>query len=58
VNAHWISAYFLGEKMKLPKTPEDATEAVTKHLAWVMRRYPACAVWNNPSYAAYIPYLS
>ncbi|KAF7357607.1 FAD/NAD-P-binding domain-containing protein [Mycena sanguinolenta] len=40
VAAHWISSYFLGDKMKLPKTPEEALEHTERVARWLRKRHP------------------
>ncbi|KAJ7083897.1 hypothetical protein C8R44DRAFT_558774, partial [Mycena epipterygia] len=34
VTAHWISSYFLRNKMKLPKTPEEASAHTKRDAIW------------------------
>lgn len=58
VGAHWISAYFLGEKMRLPKTVEEAEEETVRQLAWILRRYPMAKAWKNPSYGSHFAFLA
>ncbi|KAF8189825.1 hypothetical protein K438DRAFT_1971340 [Mycena galopus ATCC 62051] len=40
VIAHWISSYFLGNKMKLPQTPEEALEHTEWDARWLRKRHP------------------
>ncbi|KAJ7105495.1 hypothetical protein C8R43DRAFT_937809 [Mycena crocata] len=40
VAAHWISSYFLGDKMKLPKTPEEALKHAERDALWLRKRHP------------------
>ncbi|KAJ7788555.1 FAD/NAD-P-binding domain-containing protein [Mycena olivaceomarginata] len=40
VTAHWISSYFLGDRMKLPKTPEEALEHTERDARWLRKRHP------------------
>jgi len=32
--AHWISAYFLGEQMRIPSSDADAIAITEKNAAW------------------------
>jgi len=57
VGAHWISAYFLGEDMRIPRSPAEARAATVEHLAWVRKRYSDCDILSNPAHASYIAYL-
>ncbi|KAI6105078.1 FAD/NAD(P)-binding domain-containing protein [Pisolithus croceorrhizus] len=49
VMAHWISSYFLGDKMRLPSSPEEATKLAGKNAAWMRRRFPGMPVCVNQS---------
>ncbi|KAJ6498091.1 FAD/NAD-P-binding domain-containing protein [Mycena vitilis] len=63
VISHWISSYFLGDKMKLPKTPEDALKDTERDALWLRKRYPdlnlslneactsTCVFWTWPQYS-------
>ncbi|KAJ7486161.1 FAD/NAD-P-binding domain-containing protein [Mycena galericulata] len=63
VIAHWISSYFLGDKMKLPKTAEEALKHTERDAMWLRKRHPdldlslneACtsfsAFWTWPQYS-------
>ncbi|KAI6132452.1 FAD/NAD(P)-binding domain-containing protein [Pisolithus croceorrhizus] len=49
VMAHWISSYFLGDKMRLPSSPEEATKVAGRNAAWMRRRFPGMPVCVNQS---------
>ncbi|KAF9559738.1 FAD/NAD(P)-binding domain-containing protein [Agrocybe pediades] len=51
VAAHWISSYFQGDRMRLPRTPEDAIHEAEVRSAWMRRRYPNMLSWANESYS-------
>ncbi|KAF6749420.1 hypothetical protein DFP72DRAFT_819004 [Ephemerocybe angulata] len=57
VCANWISAYFLGEAMRLPDSPEDATRLTLREFAWSRRRYPEYTGWQNPSVTSTTPFF-
>lgn len=40
VTAHWISSYFLGDTMRIPRTPEAALAETARAAAWLRARYP------------------
>ncbi|KAJ7211312.1 FAD/NAD-P-binding domain-containing protein [Mycena pura] len=40
VMAHWISSYFLGDKMKLPRTVEEALNYTERDAIWLCKRHP------------------
>jgi dimethylaniline monooxygenase (N-oxide forming) len=50
--AHWISSYFLGDDMKIPKTPEEAQEVTKREAAWMRKRHPNELLWVNESYSS------
>ncbi|KAI0056612.1 FAD/NAD-P-binding domain-containing protein [Artomyces pyxidatus] len=52
VSAHWISSYFLGDKMRIPETAEKALEATERQAAWIRQRYPDTLPWVNESYTS------
>ncbi|KAG6335021.1 hypothetical protein ID866_4066 [Astraeus odoratus] len=56
VMAHWISSYFLGDKMSLPSTPEEALKFAEWNAAWMRRRYPDMLLWVNESYSSSLPF--
>ncbi|KAJ3527639.1 hypothetical protein NMY22_g9712 [Coprinellus aureogranulatus] len=58
VSAHWISAYFLGEKMRLPKSTEGAVQSTVRNLAWMKTRFPSSKAWENASQISALPQLS
>ncbi|KAF7346579.1 FAD /NAD-P-binding domain-containingprotein [Mycena sanguinolenta] len=55
VVAHWISSYFLGDKMNIPRTPEEAYKHTERNAAWIRKRYPGTLLSVNESYSAFIP---
>ncbi|KAJ7758161.1 FAD/NAD-P-binding domain-containing protein [Mycena maculata] len=56
VVAHWVSAYFLGDTMNIPKTPEEAYQHAERSAAWIRRRYPDALVSVNESYSSNIAF--
>ena len=40
VSAHWISAYFRRDALRLPQNVGEALDAAEHDGAWVRRRYP------------------
>ncbi|KAJ7707456.1 hypothetical protein B0H17DRAFT_1156131 [Mycena rosella] len=40
VAAHWISSYFLGDKMKLPKSPDEVVAHTERDATLLRKRYP------------------
>ncbi|KAK7048544.1 FAD /NAD-P-binding domain-containing protein [Favolaschia claudopus] len=53
VQAHWISSYFLGDQMSIPKTPEEAYERAERDAAWVRKRHPD-ALLRWPQYTDHL----
>jgi hypothetical protein len=49
VSAHWISAYFQRDALRLPQSIEEAIGAAEQDGAWVRRRYPHTLDWINES---------
>ncbi|KAJ7158255.1 FAD/NAD-P-binding domain-containing protein [Mycena crocata] len=58
VVAHWISSYFLGDEMDIPKTPEAAYEHTERNAAWIRKRYPDALLRVNESYSGSIVFLT
>ncbi|KAI6098806.1 FAD/NAD(P)-binding domain-containing protein [Pisolithus croceorrhizus] len=58
VMAHWISSYFLGDKMRLPSSPEEASKHAGKNAAWMRRRFPEMLFWVNESYSSDLAFWS
>ncbi|KAJ7471464.1 FAD/NAD-P-binding domain-containing protein [Mycena galericulata] len=56
VIAHWVSSYFLGDNMDIPKTPEEAYQHTERNAAWIRRRYPGTLTFVNESYTADIAF--
>ncbi|KAJ7134814.1 FAD/NAD-P-binding domain-containing protein [Mycena epipterygia] len=40
VVAHWLSSYFLGDNMDIPKTPEEAYQHTERNTEWIRKRFP------------------
>ncbi|KAI0312356.1 FAD/NAD-P-binding domain-containing protein [Amylostereum chailletii] len=57
-SAHWISSYFLEDKMRLPVTPEEAYAATERNAAWIRRRWPDMLLWTNESYSGSIAFFT
>ena len=51
VVAHWVSSYFQGDRMKLPKTTEEAMLEAEKDSVWMKVRFPTMLSWVNDSYS-------
>jgi dimethylaniline monooxygenase (N-oxide forming) len=49
VSAHWISAYFRRDALRLPQSVDEAIEAAEQDGAWVRRRYPHTLNWVDES---------
>ncbi|KAL7282731.1 LOW QUALITY PROTEIN: hypothetical protein ACG7TL_004205 [Trametes sanguinea] len=58
VVAHWISSYFLRDPMRLPDSTEAALAATEREAAWLKQRHPQTPTALNPSYTAYLSFLS
>ncbi|KAF7346580.1 FAD /NAD-P-binding domain-containingprotein [Mycena sanguinolenta] len=54
VVAHWISSYFLEDKMDIPKTPKEAHEHTERNSGWIRKRHPDTLLSVNESYSAFI----
>lgn len=50
VIAHWISAYFLKDKLRIPDSVEGAIEEAERSAMWMKTRYPNMESWVNASY--------
>ncbi|KAH9854922.1 hypothetical protein C2E23DRAFT_43565 [Lenzites betulinus] len=57
VAAHWISSYFLRDKMRLPESVEDALAATEREAAWLKQRYPEVPTALNPSYTGFLAFM-
>ncbi|KAF8490246.1 FAD/NAD-P-binding domain-containing protein [Russula emetica] len=56
VSAHWISAYFRRDMLRLPRSIGEALDAAQYDGEWVRRRYPHILKWmseSNSSAAAF-----
>ncbi|KAJ7442596.1 FAD/NAD-P-binding domain-containing protein [Mycena latifolia] len=51
VVAHWVSSYFLGDNMDIPKTPEEAYQHTERDAAWIRKRFPDALQRVNESYS-------
>ncbi|KAG7096524.1 hypothetical protein E1B28_003953 [Marasmius oreades] len=51
VTSHWISSYFLVDKMFLPD-PEAARRETEREARFIKKRYPDILLWVNESYSA------
>ncbi|KAG6918033.1 hypothetical protein DXG01_016885 [Tephrocybe rancida] len=49
VCAHWISSYFLGDRMRLPSSAEEALASAERNSAWLRKRFPDMLLWANES---------
>ena len=49
VSAHWISAYFRGDVLRLPRTIGETLDAAQYDGEWVRRRYPYILKWMSES---------
>ncbi|KAL4071251.1 hypothetical protein V8B97DRAFT_1871036 [Scleroderma yunnanense] len=58
VMAHWISSYFLGDKMRLPTSPEEALMHAERDSAWMRKRFPEMLLWVNESYSSNLAFWS
>ncbi|KIJ65798.1 hypothetical protein HYDPIDRAFT_109816 [Hydnomerulius pinastri MD-312] len=58
VTAHWISSYFLGDKMRLPSTVEEALAHTERNAAWMRKRFPDMLLWTNESYSSGLAFWS
>ncbi|KAF4580716.1 hypothetical protein EYR38_003002 [Pleurotus pulmonarius] len=56
--SHWISAYFLGDKMRLPATPEEAFAATERNAEWLRKRFPGMLLWTNESYSSNLAFFT
>ncbi|KAJ7476126.1 FAD/NAD-P-binding domain-containing protein [Mycena latifolia] len=58
VTAHWISSYFLGDKMKLPTTPEEASAHTERDARWLRKRYPDTNLSLNEAHTSYAAFFT
>lgn len=56
--SHWISSYFLGDKMDIPSTPEEALKHAERKAAWMRQRFPQMLTWVNESYSSDLAFWS
>jgi dimethylaniline monooxygenase (N-oxide forming) len=49
VSAHWISAYFRGDVLRLPRSIGEALDAAQYDGEWVQRRHPHSLNWITES---------
>ncbi|KAI0832857.1 FAD/NAD(P)-binding domain-containing protein [Trametes gibbosa] len=57
VAAHWISAYFLRDEMRIPGSVEDALEATEREASWLKQRHPQVPTALNPSYMGFLAFM-
>ncbi|KAG5354248.1 hypothetical protein C0989_003761 [Termitomyces sp. Mn162] len=53
VSAHWISSYFLGDRMRLPSTAEEALASAERNSAWMRKRFPTMLPWCSAAKTDY-----
>ncbi|KAF7316639.1 hypothetical protein HMN09_00396500 [Mycena chlorophos] len=58
VIAHWISAYFLHDKLKLPPTPEAALAHTDRDARWFRKRWPSLDVTKNEAQVSWFAFLT
>ncbi|KAF8877624.1 hypothetical protein BD779DRAFT_1242468 [Infundibulicybe gibba] len=51
VVAHGMSSYFLGNRMRLPSSPEEALDHIERNSFRLRKRYPDMLLWTNKSYS-------
>ncbi|KAJ7245010.1 hypothetical protein B0H12DRAFT_794238 [Mycena haematopus] len=56
VVAHWISSYFLGDEMDIPRTSEEAYEHTERNAAWIRKRHPDALLSVNESYSGFVAF--
>ncbi|KAI0658608.1 FAD/NAD-P-binding domain-containing protein [Cubamyces menziesii] len=56
VASHWISSYFLGDEMRLPRTPAEAFAETERVAAWLKRRHPEVPTALNPSHTGHMAF--
>jgi hypothetical protein len=56
VSAHWISAYFRRDALRLPHSVEEALEDAERDAAWVQRRYPYTLSWIDESHSSSVAF--
>ncbi|KAJ7158509.1 FAD/NAD-P-binding domain-containing protein [Mycena filopes] len=58
VMAHWISSYFLGDKMKLPSTAEEALVRTERDAMWLRKRFPDTNLSANEAHTSYTVFFT
>ncbi|KAF7336817.1 hypothetical protein MVEN_02117500 [Mycena venus] len=53
VMAHWISSYFLGDKMKLPTAAEEAFALTERDSMWFCKRFPDTNLSRNEACSSF-----
>ncbi|KAJ7067183.1 FAD/NAD-P-binding domain-containing protein [Mycena amicta] len=56
--AHWISSYFLNDKLTLPPTPEAALAHAERDARWFKKRWPGWNVTQNQAQNAYVAFFN
>ncbi|KAJ6507903.1 FAD/NAD-P-binding domain-containing protein [Mycena vitilis] len=58
VMAHWISSYFLGDKMKVPSTPDEALAHTERDATWLCKRFPDTNLSANEAHTSFAVFFS
>lgn len=58
VSAHWIAAYFRSDKLRLPRSVDEAHDLADRNAAWVRRRYPFALNWLSDSNSTSVGFWS
>ncbi|KAJ7768211.1 FAD/NAD-P-binding domain-containing protein [Mycena metata] len=53
VTAHWISSYFLGDKMNLPRNADEALKHAEREAMWLFKRHPDLNLSLNEACTSY-----
>ena len=56
VSAHWISAYFRGDVLRLPRSIEEALDDAQYDGEWLRRRYPHILKWTPESHSSAVAF--
>ncbi|KAH9955825.1 FAD/NAD-P-binding domain-containing protein [Russula dissimulans] len=56
VSAHWISAYFRRDALRIPQSVREARDVAEYDVAWVRRRYPYALNWMAESQASAVAF--
>lgn len=58
VTAHWISSYFLGDKMKVPNTVEEASMHAEREAMWLRKRFPEVNLTLNEACTSFAVFFT